>query len=205
MLRTLSLFFLILCCSLLSGPIPPARGADLPVTITLPASTLQHTIASMLPLPLEQNGKKFQGTITVDSIRKLEIHENRIYLEGQVSGRDMQITTNIGGQDLKLNLGKLVLPVTCNIGLRFDPNKQTLFLRPQFQNPTHGNANSAKTLLPLLNSLGNREYPVKLDKISPLNASIGSRRISLRMQPTDIRAGDNILVVKLRPVAGKSH
>jgi hypothetical protein len=202
--RTFALFLLALCCTL-AAFLSPASAADQPVTITLPATAIHQTILSMLPLPLEQNGKKFQGTITVDSVRKLEIHDNRIFLEGQVSGRDMQITTNIGGQDLKLKLGKLVLPVTCNISLRFDPKKQTLFLRPKFENPSHGSSNSAKTLLPLLNSLGNREYPVKLDNLSPLNAKIGSRKISVRMQPTDIKAGNNMLVLKLRPITGKSH
>jgi hypothetical protein len=184
-------------------PVQAAENA--PVTITLPASALHQTIVDMLPLPLEQNGKTFQGTISVDSISKLAINNDLISVQGQVTGRDLQLTTNIGGQDIKLKLGKLSLPVTCDISMRFDPAKKTLFLTPRFQQPTHGTSNSAKTLLPLLNSLGNREYPVKLDKISPFKAKIGSKTVSLRMVPVDIRAGKDEMILKLQPIAGKSR
>ena len=195
----------ILCTAVLCLPLSVQAAADTPVTITLPASALHKTISDMLPLPLEQTGSSFQGTITVDSISKLEIHNNLVSVQGQVSGKDMQLTTNIGGQDIKLKLGKLVLPVTCDIALRYDPIKKTLFLTPKFQNPTHGTSNSAKTLLPLLNSLGNKEYPVKLDKISPFNAKIGEKTVSLRLDPVDIKAGNNELILKLQPIAGKSR
>ena len=197
------LLFICIFSFTLTDPAQAAKSR--PVTITLPAPALHQTISDILPLPLEQNGKKFQGTISVDSISKLEINDNLISIEGQVSGKDMLLTTNIGGQDIQLKLGKLVLPVTCDISLRFDPQKKTLFLTPRFQNPTHGKSNSAKTLLPLLNALGNREYPVKLDKISPFNAKVGSKTISVYMEPVDIRAGNNEMILKFQPIAGKSH
>lgn len=197
---TLLFFF---CTVSLTDPAQAAKNQ--PMTITLPAPALHQAISDILPLPLEQNGKQFQGTITVDSISKLAINDNLISVQGQVSGKDMELTTNIGGQDIKLNLGKLVLPVTCDISLRYDPKKKTLFLSPKFQNPTHGTSNSAKTLLPLLNALGNHEYPVTLDTISPFNAKIGSKNVSVRMEPVDIRAGNNEMILKFRPVAGKNH
>ena len=200
-----SVLLFVLCILPLSITNPALAAKNQPVTITLPATALHQAISDMLPLPLEQNGKKFQGTITVDSISKLEINDNLISLQGQVSGKDMQLNTNIGGQDIKLKLGKLVLPVTCDISLRYDSAKKTLFLTPRFQNPTHGTSNSAKTLLPLLNGLGNREYPLTLDKISPFNAKVGSQTVSVRMDPVDIKAGNNEMIVKLQPIAGKSH
>ncbi|MBW1750015.1 MAG: hypothetical protein JRJ37_04825 [Deltaproteobacteria bacterium] len=195
------LFFL--CTIALTNPAKAAK--NLPITITLPAPALHQAIRDILPLPLEQNGKKFQGTITVDSISKLVINDNLISLQGQVSGADIQLTTNIGGQDIKLNLGKLVLPVTCDISLRYDPKKKTLFLTPRFQNPTHSSSDSAKTLLPLLNAFGNREYPVPLDTINAFKAKIGSKNVSVRMEPVDIRAGNNEMILKFRPVTGKNH
>ncbi len=197
----LLLFFL--CTIALTSPAKAAK--NLPITITLPAPALHQAISDILPLPLEQTGKQFQGTITIDSISKLAINDNLISLQGQVSGSDMQLTTNIGGQDIKLNLGKLVLPVTCDISLRYDPKTKTLFLTPRFQNPTQGKSNSAETLLPLLNALGNKEYPVPLDTISPFNAKIGSKNVSVHMEPVDIRAGNNEMILKFRPVAGKNH
>ncbi len=202
--RYFALLFILSALGLSHTASTLAAGTE-PVTISLPAAALHQTIRDMLPLPLEQNGDKFQGTITLDSISKLEINQDLISLQGQVSGKDMQLTTSIGGQNLKLKLGKLTLPVTCDISLRYDPATKTLFLTPRFQNPTHATGNSTKTLLPLLNSLGNREYPVKLDKISPFNATIGSTTVSVKMEPVDIRAVKNKMILKLRPIAGKSH
>ncbi len=200
-----SVLLLLLCPLAINFANPVQAAKNQPVTITLPATTLHQTLSDMLPLPLEQNGKNFKGTITVDSISKLEINDNLISLKGQVSGKDMELTANIGGQDIQLKLGKLVLPVTCDISLRYDPKEKTLFLTPRFQNPTHGTSNSAKTLLPLLNALGNKEYPVALDKINSFNAKIGSTNVFVRLEPVDIRAGNNEMVLKLRPIAGKSH
>jgi hypothetical protein len=171
--------------------------------LTIPAQALHKTISDMLPLPLEQTGDRFQGTITVDSISALEINNNLISIQGQISGRDMQLTTNIGGQDIRLKLGRLVLPITCDISLRFDPKKKTLFLTPRFQNPTHGHSNSAKTLLPLLNALGNREYPLPLDTLQPLTGKIGQTTISITMEPVNIRAGHNEIILEFRTIAKK--
>lgn len=199
------LFFFLIFILNFTHTNPAQAAKSQPVTITLPAPALHQAISDLLPLPLEQTSKKFQGTLTVDSISKLVINDNLISLQGQVSGTDMQLTTNIGGQDIKLKLGKLVLPVTCDISLRYDPKKKTLFLTPRFQNPTHGKSNSAETLLPLLNALGNKEYPVTLDKISPFNAKVGTKTVSVRMEPVDIQAGNNELILKFRPVAGKNH
>ncbi len=197
------LLLVILCATAINGRAHAATS--LPMTLTLPAPALHQAISDILPLPIEQNSKQFQGTISVDSISKLAIYDNLISLQGQVSGNDMQLTTNVGGQDIKLKLGKLVLPVNCDISLRYDSSKKTLFLIPRFQNPTHGSSNSAKTLLPLLNALGNREYPVTLETINAFKARIGSKNISVLMEPVDIQAGNNEMILKFHPMTGKNH
>ena len=186
--------------------LPPVQAAEnQAMTSTMPAQALHQSISDMLPLPLKQSGKKFQGTITIDSISKLEIHNNLISFQGQVSGTDMQLTTNIGGQDIRLKLGRLVLPITCDVSLRFDPKKKILFLSPRLQNPTHGKSNSAKTLLPLLNALGNREYPLQLDTLKPLTSKIGQSTVSVQMEPVNIQALNNKLVLEFRTIVGKTN
>jgi len=197
------LFFFCIVIPLLIQPGQVQAAKNEPIIITIPAQALHQSINDMLPLPLEQSGDKFQGTITVDSISTLEINNNLISIQGQISGRDMQLTTNIGGQDIRLKLGKLVLPITCDIALRFDPKKKILFLTPRFQNPTHGHSNSAKTLLPLLNALGNREYLVKLATLKPLTTKIGQTTVSLLMEPVNIQAGNHKIVLELQTIVGK--
>jgi hypothetical protein len=195
-----SLLFFSLC---LISILPLQARADQPVTIALPASALYTTIKNLLPLPIEPESRQFQGTITLDSISKLAIKTNVVSLQGMVSGHNMRVTTNIGGQDIQLKLGKLVLPVTCDIAIRYNKKQKTLFLTPHFQNPTHGQSNSAKTLLPLLNGLGNKEYPVKLDKLSPFQTRVGSKNITVQMEPVNIQAAKDQLIISLRPVIGK--
>ena len=202
--RYFLLFFYTVACFLI--PQDQIRAAqNQPVILTIPAPALHQAIRAMLPLSIEQSGDKFQGTIVVDSISKLAINRNLLSIEGQVSGRNMQMTTNIGGQDILLKLGKLVLPITCDIAVRFDPNKKTLFLTPRFQNPTHGHSSSAKTLLPLLNALGNREYPVQLDALQPLITKIGQETISVQMDPVNIQAGNNKMMLTFQTTARKIH
>jgi len=205
-MRLLHFFFVTIFFTVvyLTGIHPARADKNQPVTITLPASALYQTIQELLPLPIEQNSRKFQGTITLDSISKLAIHNNLVSVQGVVSGKNMQVTTDIGGQDILLKLGKLVLPVTCDISLRYNQKQKTLFLKPMFQNPSHGSSNSAKTLLPLLNGLGNKEYPVKLGNISPFQTKIGAKTVSVQMEPVDIKAGKNEMILKLRPIVGKS-
>ncbi len=201
-LRLFSLFLFTALVLLQTGNTSAAKGVQ-PVTIILPESALLHTIRGMLPLPLEQfdTTKQFQGTIVIDSISKLAIKDNMIALQGQITGKNMEVTTNIGGQNIKLKLGKLVLPITCDILLRFDAKTKKLFLTPQFQNPTHGNSNSVKTLLPMLNGLS-KEYPVKLDQLTPFMGKVGNKPVALHLDPIDIRAGNKELVLTFLPSVG---
>jgi len=206
MLRIIHTFSLVLLLSaaFLCTAQPALAEKSQPVTITLPASALYQTIHKLLPLPIAQNSRQFQGTITLDSINKLAIHKNRVSVQGVVSGKNMRVNTNIGGQAIQLKLGKLVLPVTCDIFLRFDRKTKTLFLTPKFQNPTHGHSNSAKTLLPMLNGLSNKEYPVQLGNMSPFQTKIGTKTVSVQMEPVDIKAEANKMTIKLRPVVGRN-
>ena len=195
-------YFAVLCiCILVSFSVTPVSAAGgNTITLTMPSAALHQTISNMLPMSLEQIGqqKRFEGTITVDSISRLAVKENTISLQAQLSGRNMKMTTSIGGQNIQVKLGQLVLPVTCDIALRFDTKKKRLFLTPQFKNPDHGKSNSAKTLLPLLNGLS-REYPVPLDNLAPFTGQIGSQTVSARMEIVNIKAAKNNLIIQFRP------
>ncbi len=194
-----------LCLFLIPATRSALAGKTQPITMSLPAAALHQTISALLPLPitLQGQGKQFEGKISIDSISKLTIGDNLIGLQGQVSGTDMKVTTNIGGQNIQLKVGKLVLPVTCDIALRFDREKKILYCKPQFHNPLNGKNNSAQTLLPLLNSLSDRWYKVPLEKLTPLHGKVGTQTVSVQMEVIDVQAGKDRLVFKFLPIAGK--
>ncbi|WP_417916527.1 hypothetical protein [Candidatus Electronema sp. JC] len=186
---------------------PQAKSANklkaLPVTVALPESALFQTLSSLLPLPLEHRaGQQLQGSVTVDSISSLTVDKGRIIVSGLLSGRNMSMNADVGGQSIQIRLGSLSLPTVCELTVRFDSAKQQLLLTPRFQRSAQGNGDADEPLLALLNSLS-KQYEVPLRNFMPINSEIGSAKVHLRMEPLDIRAEDGAVTLRLRPVAGK--
>jgi hypothetical protein len=177
-----------------------------PVLVVLPEEALFQTLSGLLPLPIEHEAsEQFKGEITVDEISSLSVNKGRIIVSGQLSGRNMSMNANVGGQSIQVRLGSLVLPVVCEATLRFDQARQLLFVTPRFQRAAgQGGGDTDEALLALLNSLS-KEYAVPLRNLAPLSAQIGSSTVQLRMQPLDIRAEDGAITLRLRPTAGKKH
>jgi hypothetical protein len=116
------------------------------------------------------------------------------------------MTADIGGQNIKMKLGSVKLPVTCELFLRFDKQKKILFVKPVFPKPKKGQGDdAAEVLQPLLASLGGREYPVEFDDIEPFLFELGTRTIPVRLTPTDIQTLQGILVVKMIPQVDNPH
>ncbi|WP_417909288.1 hypothetical protein [Candidatus Electronema sp. PJ] len=222
-LRSVALACLICCLPAFTqaSPQPPAKTAKKivvappaqskssdrpkipPVMVILPAPALQQTLSSILPLPIEHNAsEQFRGEITLDSISSLTVDGGRIRIIGQLSGRNMTMNASVGNQNIQVKLGSLVLPVVCDVDLRFDPARQMLLLTPHFQRSTRSGSDSDEALLALLNSLS-KQYEVPLHNFMPLTGEIGSNTVRLRMEPLDIRAADGAVTLRLKPVAGK--
>jgi hypothetical protein len=175
-----------------------------PVTVILPAAALHQTLSSLLPLPLEDidaAGRRFQGSIVLDSISSLTINQGRIILAGQLSGRDLSMNASVGSQNIHIRLGSLTLPVLCEVTLRFDRHRQLLLLTPVFRRSSSGSNEAEEGLMALLNNLS-KEYQVPLRNLLPLSGAIGSKQVRLRMEPLDIRADDGVVTLWLRPVTG---
>ena len=201
-----SISFLTFFLVFLAGIIP-AKAEEQVVTISLPAEILRQTISDALPIPIETKNHVMEGSIVVDSLDKLLVHDKSIFLQGVISGRDLAMTADIGGQNIKMKLGSVKLPVTCELFLRFDKQKKILFVKPVFPKPAKGQGEdpAAEVLQPLLASLGGREYPVEFDDIEPFLFKLGARTIPVRLTPTDIQTLKGILVVKMIPQVDNPH
>ncbi|MCI5147333.1 MAG: hypothetical protein D3923_17840, partial [Candidatus Electrothrix sp. AR3] len=177
------IFFVALLCipALGDASAGKKKANSPPITISLPAPTLRQTLRRILPLPIALNEKKskFQGTISLDSISRLEIGKNMISVSGQLSGRNMVMEAQVGSQSIQIKLGQLVLPVTCELSLSFDPASRMLLLFPRFQKTSHNKADDS--VVSLLNSLS-KEYAVPLDGLAPLIWQLGEESVYLYLK-----------------------
>ena len=192
------LFFL--CVSILLLPATlSATTAPQAMYVSIPGPTIQDIIQKLLPLPIEHKGSAFTGTVTLDELDSLKIKNNLITVKGRVSGKNMAMFTRIGGRNIKLKVGSMTLPVNCDLSLRFDNLKQILYVTPHFNDPGQVTSHSAKTLLPLLNSLSNREYPLNFSRINPFRAQVGSKDFAFKLKPITMKIQKNKLVLQVVP------
>lgn len=168
-------------------------------TLILPAPAIHQAVQAMLPLPLEPDSSSFNGKLSIDSIDKLTVHEETIALHGIVSGKNLTMNTEIAGQAIKLKLGQVTLPLSCDLHLRFDQAKQQLFITPQFKPSPNNDNQNGEAIFPLLAALGNREHLVELEQLLIINPTIGNQNRPLRIEPVQVTADNNQLILKLRP------
>jgi hypothetical protein len=176
-----------------------------PVTITLPASAVQQIVRDILPLPIEEidaGGRRFQGDIILDSVSSLTIDRGQLVLVGQLSGRNLSVNANVGSQNIHIRLGSLILPVTCEISLRFDRRRQLLLFTPIFKRSSTSRNDAEEGVMALLNNLS-KEYQVPLRKLKPFVGVIGGKQVFLRMEVLNIQAEDDAVTILLRPIAGQ--
>ena len=206
-----SLFFFALCACILitgiTGCIDPSyAGKTPPISLTLPIATLHQNMNNLLPLPLElqKKNRNFQGSFRVDSISRLRLKKNVIAVQGQLSGKNMAVNAKVGGQTIQIKLGEVVLPVSCDIALRYDKQRKTLFLKPTFYKQTRKQDPAAASLGPLLDNLS-KEYALPLNKWAPLAGNLGKTPIFVQLEPVDIRLAKDALVLQFQPHASKAR
>ena len=180
--------------------------AGRPVTITLPDEVLHKSLVDALPIQLQPGGGSMKGIISIDSINTLKINNKSITLSGVVSGRNLVMSTMVAGQSFDVQLGSIQLPpITCDLLVRFDQAKKILLVTPKFHQPPGSVPNDPTNIVYLLlKTIDGREYPVEFKDIAPFNAQIGDRVIPITLEPIDIVATENQLVLSLVPGVNKT-
>ncbi len=172
-------------------------------TFTLPAPAVLQALQAILPL--EADSATVNGTISIDSIDTLTIHNNIISLHGVLSGKDLSVSTKIAGQNIRLKLGQLILPLSCDLHLRFDRAGQQLFITPQLKPSRENSAAGGEAILPLMAALNNREFPVDLKKLLAFNPTVGGQSRPLQLEAVQVTGGNNQLIFRLRAQKNKSN
>lgn len=201
--RNMLLAFIML---LVVSPLVPCQAKMSAMTIALPEDVVKQSLQDILPLNLDETSRYVEGKLVLTSINKVVMGENSAIVEGLVNGENINIITRVGDQDLRIKVGNLHLPLTCDLTFRYDVKGKTLYVNPRLRPPVSGSAtdmaNSVTSLLTLFN---NREYPISLTSLQTLKAKIGNQDISVDMQPVDIRVSQGQLIVKMVPRLSKSN
>lgn len=197
-------FLILLALAAVAISSRPAAAANDRVTLALPAAALRQALTDILPLPLPLDSQHARGTLTIESIDSLRIHDNIISLKAMLNGRDLSLGTRVAGQDFRLRLGQVRMPMRCDVRLRFDPGRRILYLTPRFP-PAASGADPTAAVARLLASLGSREYPVDLANLQPLRFRVGNQEIPVNVHPVAITATRGVLKLELVPGKGQSR
>ncbi|MDO5675540.1 MAG: hypothetical protein Q4G66_11595 [bacterium] len=173
-----------------------AQATNRDVVLTLPAETVHAAVKKILPLTIPTQGSTVQGQLILESLEHLSIRNNVISLHGVLGGRNMTVNAMVANKPIRVQLGELRLPVSCDLITRFDRQSRRLYVSPRFKEQGSG---QDAGLASLLDGLAGREYPLDLDALKQLDVEIGTRTISFAMQPTNIVGQDNALVFYLQP------
>jgi hypothetical protein len=198
--------FLILVLSLV---VPTQLFANVPrdkaITLNLPEAVLSQAIGEMLPFDIDPASSSLRGSITVISIDDLKVTEQNISCRLKLSGKKLQIVTELSGHEISLKVGAIELNFNCSTKLRFDSARQTLYIRPMINDissPKPTNTDIGSTLLPLLNG---HEFPITMQDLAPLVAKTDDKTVAITMHIADIRAVNGALQLSLTPMVSSSH
>ncbi|MCF8055317.1 MAG: hypothetical protein K9K37_01595 [Desulfocapsa sp.] len=169
------------------------------ITMTLPEWVIQEAISKSLPLDFKLQSDTLLGSVSIDKIQGLQLQQNKLSSHITLSGHKLNVVTNIAGHDLRMKIGSLTMDFQCDATIRFDTQKQTLYIKPiitEVQSTNTQNTEVASALALLFN---NREFPLPFEKLRPIVADAGSKLLSISMIISNIKIQPENLQLSLFP------
>ena len=167
------------------------------IVLSLPESALAQAIAAVTPFSFHSSSNMIQGTITVRGLHNLRLGNNNLRARLDLVGSNLEVITNLAGQQLRMKVGEVALAADVLAELRFDSRRQILFIKPLVDESQNVVGNEiGHSLIALLNG---REFPLAMQDIKPFVAEIGGKTISITTRVTDIRALPQKLELSLTP------
>ncbi len=191
----------ILCLSCIFYSLSIAAQPPQHITMNLPESVLRTSLKKVLPLSFDTASNTLKGTITIVEISNLSLKDQLLLCRLRLRADDLYVETKISSQVLKLKIGTIDTYFDSAIRLRFDPVKQTLYIRPTLKDlkSSHktGKKDIGSTLLTLLNG---KEFPITIQELEPLISIAKNKEVKIQLQIVDIRALKNSLQLSLTPL-----
>ena len=190
---------ILLAILLLFFVIHPGLITAQPILLSLPEKVVAEMVQKSLPLEVSQPSDSLAGVISVEKVENLDFKDNSLGATVTMSGRDVQLNTNLGGHNLLLKVGNVELDFSLEAITRFDKASQTLFIRPTVTGiDQQGSQNNevGELIAALFNE---QELPVALDNLAPIITDIGNRQLVIDMNVEDIRFGQDSVEILLMP------
>ena len=190
---------ILLLLPLLLPGVSQAQKAET-ITLNLPESVMARTVQAVLPLDIDARSEGLQGTIRIIRIDDLQFGDKHLSCRLHVAGSDLRIVSELAGHQINLKVGEVELDFNCNARLRFDRQRQILYIKPVVDrmNATQngGQGDLGQALVSLLNG---REFPVSMQDMKPLVARSGGKTLIIGMKFVNIEARRDMLQFSLLP------
>jgi len=193
----------LLFISLFIFSLMPISGHAAPsgdnITLNLPQSIIAEAAHAILPLALDAHSKTIHGDITIIDISDVALSDKFLTCHVRLAGKDISLVTEIAGHEIKLKVGSVAINSTIDAVLRFDAEKQLLYIKPVIREMGNTATNGPDIGQAITTLLNGREFPVEIQKIDPLLARAGAKMVTVNMEVADIATRPKNLQLSLRP------
>lgn len=170
------------------------------LTLSIPESVLAEAVRKSLPFLLDPGSDTVAGSIWIQNIDDLQLEDQQISGIVTMIGNDIQISTSIAGQQLRLKVGTVKLTFNLTAESRFEDASQTLFIKPTVTDLKTEEGQAGDELGVLLIGLFNgREFPLAIDKLQPIITDTGEKKLAIGMRIKNITISRNMLSLHLLP------
>lgn len=171
------------------------------ITLNLPESVLAETIGQSLPIDLNTSSDSLIGSIVIQKIDNLTFGDQSISALIRLVGKDVQMSTNIGGHQLRLKIGDVLLDFAITASIRYDEATQTLFIKPIVNDiKSHGNQKNGEIGGLLVALFNGKEFPIAINKLQPIITDTGSKQLAISMHIKDVTIAGKTLVLHILPL-----
>jgi hypothetical protein len=196
-----SLALIVFCIVLpFAYSISSAEGKD-EITIVIPAKVLTECINDVLPIEIATH-EKISGLIRLEKIDELQLGLDTISFVASIHGTDVGYTGNIGDLPASIRVGNIDTSCRCEASIRYDKETHILYVKPTLREGDE----RRELLWPLLMALlGEREYPIEIQRLRPIVAKVSNRAVTIDMEISDIYTVPNRLFIALSPRIGSRN
>ncbi len=170
------------------------------ITMHIPQSIIRQTLAEITPLSVKTSSKNLEGTIIITRITKLKLEQNRIFAHVKLRGENLNLITQVAGQNIRLQLGRAEVEIDCQVLVRYNAREKKLFLRPVANTIDPAKAlkkgDVGESLLALFN---NKEFPVTIQELKPIIAKTADTSFIIQTRIRDIRVIKQAIQVLFTP------
>ncbi len=188
----------VFLCGILASP---ALGDSHSILLRVPQTVVVDTLQKCLPLAVNQKSADLTGLISVTRIDNLVFKDQSLGAAVAINGRDVELNTSFGGQQIRLNVGNVDLNFNVSALLRYDKASQTLLIRPTVSGvDQQGNQNNevANLIIALFND---QEIPLPIDNLQPLISDLGNKELTINMAVSDVILKPGTVDIMLSPQA----